>query len=169
MYRGTGPYHREENPTRTKTDDIPQNVVDNKFAYDQIVQAIKDWDWTRTTATAYVDQIYKTLLANRGWRFDRLQTLIPYFEKANLPIDRDLEISLAEAWSQSSFERCYAYDKIVLDTAAAEGFIDFQDSAFLLRVVERLGKDNGWTKVRAAQEAEIEQTKRARLIAGVLE
>src|SRR5258706_5381910 len=98
---------------------------------EQIRDAIRDWNWTRSTADAFIEQISEVLLRGRGWRFDQPSTLHPYFERAKLPMDGDLEQSLRDASSRSSFERCYAYDKIVLDTAIAEGFIDFHDSNFL--------------------------------------
>src|SRR5260370_34637166 len=106
---------------------------------ERIVEAINDFDWTRSKAEAFVSLIYEALQKGRGWRLDKPETLRPFIERAKLPMDGDLEISLRDAWSRSSFMRCEAFDKLVLNTASAEGFIDFHDSNFLLGVIHRLG------------------------------
>jgi len=137
---------------------------------ERIVDAIHDFDWTRSKADAFIARIYETLQKSRGWRLDKPETLRPFIERANLPMDRDLETSLRDAWSRSSFMRCEAFDRMVLDTASAEGFIDFHDSNFLLGVIQRLGQESNWTP-NARGEAEIAQNneaaKRQRLIAGI--
>jgi len=120
---------------------------------ERIVEAINDFDWTRSKADAFVSQIWEALQKGRGWRLDKSTTIFPYIERSKLPMDRDLEQSLRDAWSRSSFLRCVAFDKEVLNTASAEGFIDFHDSNFLLGVIQRLGKDNGWTMTSDAAKA----------------
>src|SRR5258706_5012842 len=94
MYRG--PYQREEKPSED----------DKRFALEHIAQAIEDWDWSRSAALAYCDQIYQTLLANRGWRLDKPETLYKYIEQANLPMDKGIADALSEAWGRSSYARC---------------------------------------------------------------
>ena len=65
--------------------------LDHEYALQKIREAIASYDWTRSTAEAYVSQILQSLLNSKGWRLDRPETLLPYIQAANLPIDGDLE------------------------------------------------------------------------------
>jgi hypothetical protein len=150
---------------RTATD--ISKAYDKDFAYQRIRDAITDWDWTRSTAQAYVEQIFQTLLAAKSWRFDKPETIEPYLAAANLPLDIELERALSNAWKQSSYTRCQAADEQVLDTIHKEGYADAKDSHLLFGIIQRLGKENNWTRnLRGTQELHEQQRiqRRQRLI-----
>src|SRR5579859_999774 len=109
---------------------------------EQLREAIRDWDWTRSTADAFIAQITEALLQGRGWRFSQPSTLHPYFERASLPMDGQLERSLSDAWERSSFWRCEAFDRMVLDTFHGEGHLDFENVSTFLSIIQNLGKTN---------------------------
>ncbi len=155
MYKG--PHQREEKPSED----------DKRFALEHIAQAIRDWDWSRSTAMAYCDQIYQTLLANRGWRLDKPETLCKYIERANLPMDKGIADALSEAWGRSSYARCKSYDEFVLDAFHGEGHLDTKNTGTYLSIIQNLGEKNHWRMKAYVQEAIDESTKRQRLISSI--
>src|SRR5258708_35545956 len=96
--------------------------IDKHFANDHIRSCIENYDWTRTTDEANVslirERIFAAIEAGKAplFRFDRPDHILPQVKAANLPIKLELENALRDAWLKSSFARCHAFDKEVLDT-----------------------------------------------------
>lgn len=118
--------------------------LDRDYAYRKIREVVTSYDWTRSTADAYMGLILDSILNRKGGRVDSPESAIPFIKQANLPMDADLEKALSGAWSQSRYLRCGAYDSVVLDEVHQGGYVNPSDSKLLLGIVESLGKQQSW-------------------------
>src|SRR6266478_5170964 len=119
--------------------------IDKDFANDHIRSCIEDYDWTRTTDEAHVslirDKIIAAIESGKApyFRFDRPDQILPAVKAANLPMKRELEQALSDAWGRSRFLRCVAFDETVLDQFTAEGHLDIENVGTYLSIIENLG------------------------------
>ncbi len=142
--------------------------IDEARVCRKIRETVANYDWTRSTADANVNLIFQSMLNNKGgWRLDKPETLLPYIKQANLPMSAELERALSEAWSQSRYFRCGAYDDVVLNEVRQGGYINPSDSKLLLGVVESLGKQQGWALKPQIAKQEQAASQRTRWIATI--
>src|SRR5258707_7232645 len=155
---------REERPS----------TVDKDFADDHIRLCIDNHDWTLATDEAHVslirDEIIAAIESGKApyVRFDRPDHILPAVKAANLPMKRELEQALSDAWGRSRFLRCVAFDKTVLDQFHAEGHQDSENASTFLSIIQNLGEKNRWQMKAHVQEAVDDAAKRQRLINNIV-
>jgi hypothetical protein len=125
-----------------------------------ICEAIRDYDPFLTTSDAHVQMIRNEILTGRGKgraiRYDN-EGLRPFIEAANLPLDPDTDAALRQAWSQSRYKRCVAYEQIIKDDVHASGYVDLASAQTFLKVINDLGQAQNWDLSAVGEQQKVDR------------
>lgn len=122
-----------------------------------------------STATAFLTAVTEEVVRSGGLltsKADILRISERMHREGRLPLNQEIVEALDDAWAQSRYFRCAAYDRDVLAEATDANL--YPDAQTYLGIIERRGRENNWTRnLRGRQELDAQRhaQRRQRLIA----